>query len=126
MKRGIFANPGKGEISIKFKQVELDNEFTKINGIVEDRIKVGIGVLGNGNLSQRFEEKVFPEMDLQTTVGIEIGSNIILQTTDDFKCVCLKAYQEYWDPKDPDNLSIKTLSELIITPSLDKNELNQK
>lgn len=109
----IFVNAYNESASITFDPPELCEDYTNSQFILENKVIIGVERLSKGKLSDRFKDAISDDVDLDNTIGIEIGANITLTVSNSFKCICLIEHQEYRESKDPDEISISEIIDLI-------------
>jgi hypothetical protein len=98
---------------IQFDGINLHIDFEFIKTPIPEKIAIGIGNLSKGALIENFRNEVSEDIELEQTMGIEIGSAISVYVPESLKCVCLIEHQPYRNSKDPDIVDLQKLNELL-------------
>lgn len=109
----LFIQDNDSSINISFNLPELSQDYSTKLPILDNNVIIGVEKLSSGELSERFSEAISQDIDLENTIGIEIGSNITITVSDSFKSICLIEHQKYRESKDPDEKNANEIIELL-------------
>ncbi len=103
----------ENRFGIKFSNITLNENFEIKESLIDKKITIGIGKLSKGNLQEQFSNLTSKDIDLENTIGIEIGTSISFQIPETLKCICLIEHQSYRESKDPVILTIPQIQEML-------------
>jgi hypothetical protein len=109
----LISSENLSSFGLLFNEFELNENYEIKKSFTDNKIKIGIGKLSQGNLKDIFTTLVYDDMDLENTIGIDIRTSISFVIPESLKCVCLLEHQPYRESKDPDIITIREIEGIL-------------